>query len=133
MTTLPFTRIDHFEQLEFMYFLHHLDAPTMEEIPLIGYISFIDEMPIAAAFLRRVEGGYGQIDGLVSNPECPGHLRHQALDIVIKKCIQDAKVLKLKNLMAFSIDVAAMARAKRLNFVELPHCLLAIDLNSGKA
>jgi hypothetical protein len=107
-------------------------TPTSDEMPSIGYIAFEDEMPIAAAFLRKVEGGYGQIDGLVSNPECPCHLRHIAMDIVIKRCISDAKALKITQLMAFCKDESPIMRSKRLGFVELPHKLMALDLN-GKA
>lgn len=97
-------------------------------LPKIGYIAFYynidgtntvikDKMPIAAGFLRRVEGDViAHIDGLTSNPYIGGILRHNALSQILNRLTDDAKELELKGLIAFCLDPSMIKRAESIGF-----------------
>ena len=85
-------------------------------LPKIGYIAFFGETPIAAGFLRRVEGGFGQLDTLVSNPHFGSQIRHIAIDKVVTELLADAKVLNLEGIIAFTADLGVLRRAVAIGF-----------------
>lgn len=79
----------------------------------------MNKQPIAAGFLRRVEGGYAQIDTLVSNPYFGSKIRHEGIDKVVKSLIEDAKNLKLLGIIAFTSDNGVLSRASDMGFFTL--------------
>lgn len=99
-----------------------------EETPRIGFLAYIEDTPIACAFLRRVEGGFGQIDGLATNPHADCHLRNMAINGTITLLLNTAKSLKLKGLMVMTIDQSIVKRAEELGFVTTTSRLLIKDL-----
>lgn len=102
--------------------------PSPNEFPEYGYIAIDKDLPVAIAFLRRVEGGYAQIDGLCSNPEASPAQRHEALDSVISKVIDTAKELGIHRLVCFTKDQSVCERSKKYNFKPLPHVLIVKEL-----
>ncbi len=98
---------------------------TMKTLPNIGYIAIINEQPVAAGFLRRVEGGFGQMDGFVSNPYLGKLIRHEGMTKVVNALLEDAKDLKLHGVLAFTSDEGIVKRAKELNFHVVPDIILA--------
>ena len=98
-----------------------------DEVPKIGYVGFNGQKFLAMAFLRRVEGGFGQLDGLVSNPEAPGSERHEGIDIVVENVLRTAKELGIKNITATSVDSSTLMRSNKHGFVKLPHTLIAVN------
>ncbi len=105
-----------------------LNYVTMKSLPKIGYIALMHKQPIAAGFLRRVEGGYGQIDTLASNPYFGGMIRHDGITKVITALIQDAKDLKLHGIIAFTADEGVLKRAKEIKFQVVDQTLIALKL-----
>lgn len=94
----------------------HISEIRMKTLPKIGYIAFFGDTAIAAGFLRRVEGGYGQIDTLVSNAYFGSQIRHLAIDKVVSSLLDDAKVLALEGIIAFTADLGVLKRAEAIGF-----------------
>lgn len=90
-----------------------------EEIPEYGYVTFVNDIPTAMAFLRRVEGGYAQLDGLTSNPMQSSEARHQAIDLVVNRIKYQCKELEIKHLIAFSSDNSTLLRSKSHGFTSM--------------
>jgi hypothetical protein len=107
----------------------HMSTVTMKTLPKIGYIALLGNHPIAAGFLRRVEGGYAQIDTLTSNKAFGSLIRHQGIKLVVENLLQDAKDLNLHGIIAFSVDDGILDRAETLGFKTLPHSLIALNLS----
>lgn len=105
-----------------------ISTVTMKTLPKIGYIALRNGYPIAAGFLRRVEGGYAQIDTLTSNKTLGSLIRHQGIDLVVKTLISDAKDLKLLGIVAFSMDASVIKRAEDIGFRILEHKTIVLSL-----
>lgn len=102
---------------------------TMQYLPKIGYMAFLDKIPVAAGFLRRVEGNLvGQIDGLTSNPQFGSIIRNEALDKVVNQIVSDGKVLGLKGLYAHTTVESVYKRAVATGFHVTEHSILALPL-----
>ena len=101
---------------------------SMKTLPKIGYICLLGKNPIAAGFLRRVEGGYAQLDGLTSNATFGGLIRHQGLNKVVLALISDAKDLKLNGILGITKDSGVLSRAKDLGFTVVEESLITLRL-----
>lgn len=97
-------------------------------LPKIGYIATLGGQPIAAAFLRRVEPCYAQIDTLVSNAYAGAILRNDGIAKIIDQLISDAKRLKLKGIIAHTHDKQTLERAHALGFIIVPQTIIALPL-----
>lgn len=103
-------------------------------LPAIGRIAFefdSDDIgtPVAAAFLRMVEGGFAQLDTLVSNSKKPSEMRHLGISRCVEELIQEAKKLKLHGILATSKDETTITRALSLGFrVITEQKLIALSL-----
>lgn len=107
-------------------------AVTFAELPAIGFMVFHDETPAAACFLRRCEGNYGIVDGLASNPECSGSVRHRALDLAIRMICEEARVWDITHLIAWSVDDSTLERSTtRHGFTKSRNTLLIKDLSDA--
>lgn len=101
--------------------------PTEAETPEAGFVVYDKGTPTAMAFLRRVEGGFGQLDGLVTNPTQPGEIRGQAIDLVVEHILNLAQTLNIKSILSFSVDKNTLLRSVKHGFVPMPHILIAVD------
>jgi hypothetical protein len=101
---------------------------NMKTLPKIGYIALLNNHPVAAGFLRRLEGGYAQMDTLVSNPYFGSQIRHIAIDKVVKTLIEDAKSLNLHGIIGFTADSGVLNRAESLGFNVIQQTLIALPL-----
>lgn len=100
---------------------------SMRSLPKIGYIALLNKQPVAAGFLRRVEcDEVAQIDCLTSNPWFGSIIRHEGITNVVNRLIDDAKLLKLQGIIAFSKDAGVLTRAKRLGFQLLDESLIVL-------
>ncbi len=100
----------------------------MKRLPKVGYIAFMGDHPIAAGFLRRVEGGYAQLDTLVSNAQFGSQIRHEGIKKVVDSLIDEAKVLKLAGIIAFTADVGTLSRAEAIGFHVVKQSIIALRL-----
>jgi hypothetical protein len=106
-----------------------LHTITPKSLPKIGYIALLGKRPIAAGFLRKVEGNIvAQLDGLTSNPYFGSKIRHIAITKIVEQLIEDAKDLKLQGIIAFTTDDTVIKRAQSIGFVSISHKLIALNL-----
>lgn len=94
---------------------------TNETLPEIGFVAIqwvSDDcgIPTAAGFLRRVEGGFAQMDTLMSNAQQSSELRHEAISKCVDKLIIEAKNLNLYGVLATSSDNSTIMRALSMGF-----------------
>ncbi len=101
---------------------------SLQSLPETGYIVFQDNFPVAAGFLRRVEGGFGQVDSYITDPSVPGKQRDQALDLITDALIKRAKELELRGIVAFSVDQNTISRSLRHGFAALGHVVITKEL-----
>lgn len=127
MKVVKFNKSKHFTALVECLVARNAYVPTLAEMPKVGHMAYIGERLVAAAFLRKVEGGYAQIDGLTSNPNCAPAERHQAIDLVVAALLTEAKKLNIINVMFISSDESTMARSEKYGFKKLPLAVLAAD------
>jgi hypothetical protein len=93
-----------------------ISSVNMKTLPKIGYIALMNGHPIAAGFLRRVEGGYAQLDTLTSNKYFGSQIRHAGIVKVVDALLEDTKDLQLNGVIAFTRDVSIIKRAEDLGF-----------------
>jgi hypothetical protein len=107
----------------------HISTVTMKTLPKIGYLAMMNGHPIAAGFLRRVEGGYAQLDTLTSNKHMGSIIRHKGINAIVDALIQDAKDLRLHGVIAFTRDESILKRAEAIGFHALSdHSLIALRI-----
>lgn len=101
---------------------------TIQSIPKIGYIAFLGKQPIACGFLRRIEGGYAQLDGLTSHSYFGSKIRHVGISLVVEALIQEAKDLKLHGIISYTKDESIIKRAKSIGFSIIPETIIGLKL-----
>lgn len=112
---------------------HDMDVEeNIQELPYLGFIAHSDNDYICAGFLRRTEGHSALLDSLITNPSQPGELRSEAIDLVVKELFKTARELKLKRLIAYSLDKNTLMRSEKHGFKRSPHTVIIADLSSGK-
>ncbi len=84
--------------------------------------------PIAAGFLRRVEGGYAQLDTLTSNKHFGSIIRHKGIELIVDTLVNEAKVLKLQGIIAFTSDGGILKRAESIGFHQVNQVLIGLKL-----
>ena|ERR1700677_2086585 len=97
---------------------------SYKNLPKIGYIALIGKHPIAAAFLRKIEGNYGYLDTFVSNPHFGSQIRHQALLLVSQNLMEEAKNQGMGGVLCSSADQGLIKRAKDWGFTVIEHTVL---------
>jgi len=97
---------------------------SYQTLPKIGYISILGNHPIAAGFLRKVEGGYGQLDTFVTNPYFGSQIRHLAIERIVDSLLLEAEVEDMKGIIAISEDQGIIDRAKEKGFFVIPQTIL---------
>lgn len=103
------------------------------DLPAVGFVVSSEDERIATCFLRRCEGNYGIIDGLASNPDAPGPLRHAALDLAIQMCEAEARNREITHLLAWSKEERVLDRAERLGFEKSKHFILSKEIPDEQA
>lgn len=108
-----------------------LSARSLElprEYPAIGFIAYEGTYPIAAGFLRLVEGGTAILDSLVTNPAQSSELRSKSIDLVVENLIKKGKELGLSGIIAYTIEPNVLRRSTKHGFQELPHKVISVKL-----
>jgi tRNA G10 N-methylase Trm11 len=89
---------------------------TMRNLPKLGYVAFLGKQAVAAGFLRRVEPNYAQLDTFITDPNYGSKIRGAALEMIWTALESDAKDLKLKGIIALTVDSSIAQRAKDEGF-----------------
>lgn len=130
MRVIKFRMDKHFDDLVAMLKARNAYIPTKAEMPKIGYVAYELHTPLAAVFLRRVEGGYGQIDGLTSNPFASSSIRHEAIDAAVSSLLMRAKKLNVNKVMMTSEDLGTITRSQKYGFAKSPLAVMVADLSN---
>ncbi len=86
-----------------------LSPVPANELPEIGWI-----VPgVGFAGLRRVEGNYYLLDGIITNPDAPASMRHQALNDFFSMAIMAAGG---RPVLGFTADESIFNRALKAGF-----------------
>lgn len=128
MEIFPYEKKAHLGFLRMWLLERGLDISLASDLPDIGFIAQDGAFPIAAGFLRIVEGNAGIVDGFISNKLKEGSSRHEALDLLTEKLISCAKEQGLSQLIAYTIDTHTIERAKKHGFQTAQHTLLCMKL-----
>lgn len=131
LNIIPF-RFKHLEHLIEMHKAQkymNLSTIDMSTLPKVGYIAYLNDQPIAAGFLRRLEPHFAQIDTLVSNPYFGSQIRHEGVKAVVNELIEEAKRLKLKGIISLTSDLGVLKRAEELNFHVVDQKVIALNLD----
>lgn len=107
-----------------------INEVTMKTLPKIGFMALMNNKPVAAGFLRRVEGGYAQLDGLTSNPYFGSIVRNEGITKVVDQLIYTGKQLKLHGFIAFTSDKGVLKRAADLGFQSVEQSIITLRLRS---
>ena len=121
-----------YKMLPAVQYLHetqgHSDASIVGEcLPKIGFVATDSDDIVAIGFLRIVEGGFAQIDTLVSNGTLSPWTRHKGISGVVDALINEAKRLKLKGIMALTLDKSILMRAEAIGFKVIPQTVIGLS------
>lgn len=107
-----------------------MDEISEDRLPKIGFITYsnTEYQYIAAGFLRMVEGGFAQIDSLVTNPSLDPGIRNEGVALLVETLVKTAKDMKLKGIYAFTIDKGILMRAEATGFHVIDHKIVALRL-----
>ncbi len=103
------------------------------DLPENGSVVYGDDGPVAAGFIRLVEGNYAWIDSCVTNPASEPSLRDKAMNLLALALISRAKKLGISHILAFSLDENTLVRSQSFGFERLPYAVISLDLGSKKA
>lgn len=128
--------IRHFSATQFPIiasWLHKRELPTnlVDTLPTNGFVIYSDDRTgVAAGFIRKVEGGWGMIDGYLTNPDIAPNIRDEALNILTEKLLQHAKTMGISQLFAFSTDKNTITRSQQHGFQRLNHVVIVAELSA---
>lgn len=106
----------------------HISQINMKTLPKVGYMALMNGHPIAAGFLRRVEGGYAQLDTLTSNKHFGSQVRHLGITKVLDSLLSEAKDLKLHGIVSFTSEDAIVTRAQSMGFQVINQTIITLKL-----
>lgn len=120
----------HFGHLLSWHVKRGLTIPAPYEVPYLGWMASYEGNPVAMAFVRLVEGKeYCVMDNLITNPDMPGEIRSQAVDLVTQSCIDYAKKNKFPSIVAWTKDKNTLERGlSKFGFVVPEGSLVVKDL-----
>lgn len=99
---------------------------TFKSLPKIGYIALRKGTPVAAGFLRRLEGNMAHFDGLTTNPFLGSIIRNQGISSIVNTLINEAKSIGLDGIVATTNDESVLKRAESLGFTLVPQKIIAL-------
>jgi len=106
----------------------NMSPGLINDLPVFGLIAYDNGEPVAAGFLRDIEGPYAMLDSYITNPNAPAKVRNRALNLITDKLIKVARLNDKVKLLAFTADLHTHWRSLEHGFTYLPHTFSAITL-----
>jgi hypothetical protein len=131
MNLLPFKH-RHYKELISLLSANEcpwLGTVNYKTLPKIGYLAEVNGTMVAAGFLRKVEGGYGQLDTFVTNPYLGSQVRHEGIELVTNALLEEARTLEMIGILITSRDTGIISRAKERGFFQMTEILLGIQFH----
>jgi hypothetical protein len=101
---------------------------SQERLPEIGFVAVLNAEPVAIGFLRRIEGGYAQIDTLATDPEFSSRERGHSIMLIYGKILESAKELGISGLIIITENNSVITRAIDCGFKTIKQTLLGLPL-----
>ena len=122
----------HLKSMRSLLSLRGMPPELVLDLPSHGYMAF-DELnePIAAGFLRMVEGKFGLIDGFITNEHMDSETRHLALSAIGNALVEDAHKSHISHLLVIADDPSMEKRALFHGFKPSTAKLMTRSLNGG--
>lgn len=95
-----------------------------------GYVVYLNITPVAAGFLRKMEGDYGMLDAFITDPVILPEYRDKALDVLMSRLIDLARSQEITKLLAFTTDENTLKRVQKHGFGIVPHTCTVMDLKN---
>jgi hypothetical protein len=96
-----------------------------EDLPKLGWTCSYKGLLVAAAFIRKCEGGIGIFDSLICDPLVAFKIRNECIDHLVHKIILESKNQGLTKLIAFSLNARTLERSERFGFIKQNHILIS--------
>lgn len=106
----------------------NIESVTLSNLPKLGFVAYLGEQPVAAGFLRMVEGQIAYMDSLVSNSRLSSGIRHEAFKKVVSGLIEEARSMKLLGIIGSTSDEGMLRRAVDVGFKVQPHAFFTMSL-----
>lgn len=118
----PYNADEHKPVLQSWMVSHNRYFPDWNRLPAIGYIAYnASGCPVAAGFLRKVEGGMAQIDDYMTNPDANRTDRRVGIDEVTVKILSTAKECGIKDITGLSTVDSIVEISQNHGFILAPH------------
>lgn len=97
---------------------HGWTAVPREMLPPHGYVVFLEDKPIAAAFLYKgVDCSFGFMDWVISDPKSSHSERDIALSVLLNHIQEVAKAIGLKAYVTMTKNKSLIKKYSEKNFV----------------
>ena len=127
-----FPTMENLDLINYWLDLHKMAPVTHQALPKIGYFAVVNNMPVAAAFLRTCEGDVSIFDSLVTSKQASSDERHQAIEALTEQIIGDAKRLGFTRMLAFSVNAQTLSRAEARGFKKTPFTVMSCQLSMSE-
>ncbi len=121
MLIKPYDKISEKRHILSLLAKRHLHENLANDLPEFGLVATKHDIPVAAGFLRKIEGGYAMLDSYITNPDFGSSDRHRALDIITDKLIKISRHNSVTKLIAFTQDREIYVRSLNHDFTDIPH------------
>jgi hypothetical protein len=101
---------------------------SFEELPECGFMASHFDRPIACAFLRRCEGGFGIMDSVIADKYVDGSLKSQGLDLLFEFITNQARDFKMTNVLGFTVKNSMIKKSKSFGYKESDHKLMVLEI-----
>ncbi len=101
----------------------------LANLPKNGLVAYMGDTPVAAGFLRLVEGDSAILDSLITNATLEPMIRDKALNLLVSDLLKMAKSLGITKIIAFSSDKNTLVRAWRFGFTQQEYHVITLPLS----
>jgi hypothetical protein len=121
MIVRPYDNVRDLRHILSLLANYSFDSALAADLPKFGLIAIENNIPIAAGFLREVEGDYAMLDSYITNSSVDGALRNKALDLITSKLMKIAEHNNVVKLIAFTKSESIFNRSLKHGFNASPH------------
>jgi len=125
---VPYDSLEHGKEIANWLIARDMSAEGSTNLPELGLVLVDTGCPVAAGFIRRVEGGYGILDSLITNPDILPGIRDKSLDYLVKELIKLSRREGIRHLSATSVDEHTLIRSAKHGFKVQPHTLITLRI-----
>lgn len=113
---VPYNPETHTFKMLQMLFSREMSPTVITDLPQHGLIAMEGDAPIAAGFIRRIEGPYVMLDSYITNSVSSPQARDRALNLITTKLLRWAASNGVSKVLSFSSDPNTITRATEHGF-----------------